>query len=374
MVEKIVEEFPPLFSRSSKGALLEWRISVVDRDGTASIKVVYGQVTGAKQVGYKDILSGKNLGRKNATTPTRQAILDARSVWNKKKDTGYFEEIPEEGFILRLPMLAHDYKKRSHDIRWPAATQPKLEGVRCLARKVSASKMSYMSRQGNEFEFLRHLDPIYLEILSIGEETDGEIFNPEMTFQEIISHLKNPENNGIGLLHYVYDFPSEGARGFLNRFEELEKRFSLLDGVEDCPLVLVETSLVNSESEMLDNHRSYCEQGFEGTIIRNLEGPYVYEHRSANLQKYKDFLEEEFSIVGVEPGSGRDEDIGNFICKCPRTGLLFGAPSTGDRSLRRDYLNNSRKYIGKPLTVRFQRYTESGIPYIPKGIAVRDYE
>lgn len=371
MSEVIIEELPVLFSRSSKGAILEWRISVVDRSGVSSIRVEFGHKDGEKHIQYKDILEGKNLGKKNETTTRRQAILDAASVWRKKKDHGYLEEIPSESFCSFLPMLAHDFKKRGHDIRYPAYVQPKLEGVRCLAVKVAEDRMEYISRNGKKYS-LRHLDESYLSILRVGEVVDGEIFNPEMDFEEIISHLKNPRLDGKDLSHWIYDFPSFKG-GFEDRYYELSKRHSLLQD-PDSPIILVETQYVRDELSIMSWHSSFVEEGFEGTIIRNVAGEYRYDYRSPNLQKYKDFEEEEYEIVGIEPGTGRDSDIGNPICKCSKTGLEFGAPSTGRRSIRQDYKNNPKKYVGKMATVRFQRLTEKGIPYIPKTITVRDYE
>ena len=374
MTEMTVEELPVLFSRSSKGAVLEWKISVVQRgrEGTPAIRVEFGHMTGEKQIQYKDITSGKNIGKKNETTPLRQAILEASSVWNKKRDKGYMEEIPAEGHCNFLPMLAHNFSERAHDIRYPCHVQPKLEGVRCLAMKTAVDEMRYLSRNGIAFPNLKFLDKFYLPILAVGEVVDGEIYNPGMPFEQIISTLKNPKFKGEGLGHFVYDFPSHKG-GFEDRIVELNKRIDLIDEA-DCPIEIVDTDFCYNERDVMSWHDHYVGRGYEGIIIRNMTGEYKYDHRSADLQKYKEFIDEEFEILAIEPGTGRDKDIGNFICKCHRTGLLFGAPSTGDRRLRSSYLMNPGRLIGERVTVRYQRLTEKGVPYLPKAIAVRDYE
>ncbi len=77
------------------------------------------------------ISEGKNIGKKNETTPLQQAINEARSAWIKKKESGYSavgvtdedgegddNESVEGGKgkgiteDIPSPMLAHDYNKR----------------------------------------------------------------------------------------------------------------------------------------------------------------------------------------------------------------------------------------------------------------------
>lgn len=371
MQEVVIEELPPLFHMASKGAIVQWEIAVVTRNNVVAIRVIFGQMDGQKQILFKDILKGKNIGKKNETSPTRQAIMEATSVWTKKKDHGYQEEIPTSG-ASTLPMLAHNFRDRSHDIKYPAFVQPKLEGIRCTAKKISGDKMLYQSRNGIAFKHLGHLDKPYLEILGVGEEVDGEIFNRDLSFQEIVHRLKSPTAAGEGLVHWLYDFPSFPG-GFEARYEELERRVDYL-GNDDVPIVLTQCYEVDTYEHVMNWHSYFINQLYEGVMIRNKEGEYRHNYRSPDLQKYKEFQDSEYEIVGIEPGTGRDSDIGNYICKCPRTHLLFGAPSTGDRADRQDLLKNTPNYIGKMLTVTFQRFTEGGIPYLPKGRQVRDYE
>jgi hypothetical protein len=86
-------EFPTLIGEASTGKAKMWQISV--RPATpsnAEIVVTHGYVDGKKQTGVKLITSGKNIGKKNETTPLEQATLDARAQWQKKKDAGYTEQ------------------------------------------------------------------------------------------------------------------------------------------------------------------------------------------------------------------------------------------------------------------------------------------
>jgi DNA ligase-1 len=46
----------------------------------------------------------------------------------------------------------------------------------------------------------------------------------------------------------------------------------------------------------------------------------------------------------------------------------------GTREDRAHFFQQGTRYIGKMLTVKFQGYSEYGIPRFPVGIAIRDYE
>ncbi len=156
-------------------------------------------------VNEKVISSGKNIGKKNETTPVQQAISEAKSAWNKKKDAGYKAEgevaigvtggagasgsdsdsVVSETAAVPLPMLAQDFNKRGKSISFPCLVQRKLDGVRCVA-----SAKGLFSRNGKAFP---HLKTIKAEILAIGEEgilLDGELYSDTLTFQEIVGLVK----------------------------------------------------------------------------------------------------------------------------------------------------------------------------------------
>lgn len=369
---KTLEQFPVLFQKTSTGATQEWNLSVCDDEGTPCMRVEYGQQDGAKQILIKHVHEGKNLGKKNETTPLRQAMLEAKALWLKKKDKGYVESLAEVGFSPKLPMLAHPYGDRKHNIKFPAYAQPKLDGVRCFATKVADDQMVYTSRNGKYFKTLEGLTPFYLKILNIGETADGEVYNPRISFQQLVSAVKR-QTEGIALYHYAYDFPTAGG-GFLARYEELERRHALLRGIPK-PLQLVPTVQVDSHEEFLAKHQKFTEAGFEGSILRNADGEYVYDHRSVNLLKHKDFIDAEYEIVDVvEARLGGKDGACVFICQCPRTGKEFGVAPEGDFETKNGYLLNKDKCIGKLLTVRFQKLSDDGIPIFPIGVAIRGYE
>jgi DNA ligase-1 len=75
-----------------------WQIRVEPtKEGHGLIIVERGHEGGKVTRDEKVIEEGKNIGKKNETTPLQQAILEARSAWNKKKSGGYEEAVAKGG-------------------------------------------------------------------------------------------------------------------------------------------------------------------------------------------------------------------------------------------------------------------------------------
>ena len=88
-------KFPTLYGKSKTGKTQVWQIEVIKQGGgpaaagggeTALIRVTYGYEDGKQVVNEKEITKGKNLGKKNETTPYEQALLEAQSTWEGKID------------------------------------------------------------------------------------------------------------------------------------------------------------------------------------------------------------------------------------------------------------------------------------------------
>ena len=67
-------------------------------------------------------------------------------------------------------------------------------------------------------------------------------------------------------------------------------------------LVIVETTEVNSREHLDELYADYVEVGYEGQMIR-LDAPYENK-RSPKLLKRKEFVDEEYEILGYEEGKG----------------------------------------------------------------------
>ena len=120
-------------------------------------------------------------------------------------------------------------------------------------------------------------------------------------------------------------------------------------------------------------HERFLEDGYEGTIIRNMHGPYENK-RSYHLQKYKDFIDSEFPIVGIEEGRGKlAGHVGNFVCEYK--GNTFGVKLKGSTEFLKECYENHELWKDKWMSVKFQGYTSTNfVPRFPVGLKIRGVE
>ncbi len=131
-------ELPILFGLSRIGKVKQWQAKVVENDDhTATIIVETGYVGGKIRPIPKIIKKGKNIGKANETTPYEQALSEAQSNWNGKRDENYeIHQIDPNNYIprLMLPMLAK--KPGKGKIVYPCYIEPKLNGVCNLGERI----------------------------------------------------------------------------------------------------------------------------------------------------------------------------------------------------------------------------------------------
>lgn len=371
------KDFPTLYNVSSSGKITQWTISVQFGPGPIGDREVEivrtsGYVGGKLTDAVKKVKTGKNIGRSNETTPWEQALAEAASTYQKQLERMYTPEMPNLDTYVspEFPMLAHRFQDRKHNIKYPAFVQPKLNGVRCLAKKVSEDKITYTSRGNKSYDAtLQHLTPKLLPLMRVGQIMDGEIYIHGETFQQIIRLVKKLRPESVTLQYHIYDIASS-KQGFVSRHAELIEMFTCSPCIE---LVLVETRQVKSEAEVYTNHNEFVQDGYEGIIVRNHNGLYLMDGRSNDLQKYKEFHDEEYKIIGGKEGVGNDEGCIVFEC-ITESGETFNVRPRGTVQMRREWFSNLSSLIGKSLTVRYQELSEGGTPIFPVGIAIRDYE
>jgi DNA ligase-1 len=138
-------------------------------------------------------------------------------------------------------------------------------------------------------------------------------------------------------------------------------------------LKLLPTDVANNLDDVKRLHAEYVADGYEGLILRNKAGLYKVGHRSADLQKYKEFKDDEYKIVGFKEGDGIEKGCVIWVCET-KDKKPFSVRPRGTHEDRAAAFKTASKQVGKKLTVRFQELTEDGIPRFPVGLAIRDYE
>lgn len=381
-----MKHFPTLYKKTSTGAIQEWTISayVASMNSTdATIETNYGQLGSDKiQTTTDSISSGKNIGKKNKTTPFEQAIAEAQAKWKKQKKKGYVEskEAAEAGELDSLieggivPMLAHKFSDQGHKIKYPAYVQPKLDGIRCIAI-LKNGKCTLWSRTRKLIKSCPHI----VEALEkLGPEVDivfdGELYNHD--FKENFEHIvhlvrqdKKPDPQCTDVQYHIYDLVMDEP--FYKR--SIKMRY-LKESKFNGYIVKVETCTVEDEAQAMTYFEQWRSQGYEGAMIRNADGKYVNK-RSYDLLKMKDFMDSEYEIVGIDEGRGKlTGHVGAFRCKDSR-GTEFLAKMSGETAKLKEYFENHSLWKGKQLTVKYQGLTgANGVPRFPVGIAIRDYE
>lgn len=115
----------PTLYKNKNGKTQLWEISC---DLSIPRYIVrHGYQGGSIQETYTDVLEGKNIGRANQTTATEQCISEAKALWERQRDRkGYSEDI--RAVPALKPMLAHDFFKHEHKVKFPVYVQNKFDG------------------------------------------------------------------------------------------------------------------------------------------------------------------------------------------------------------------------------------------------------
>lgn len=361
-------KLPILYHKAKGGELRQWTVWT---DG-ADIITEYGVVGGKLQLSRKTA-EGKNVGRSNETLPTKQAELEAQSLWNYKVERKYSTTPEEAQDPLDLPMLAHSFDgSKKKNFSFPADVQPKLDGVRCLASR-DDGELILTSRQGKLWD-VPHIAKALDAWLPEGMILDGELYIHGESCQRITSLTKSANPGGksfkpesIAVEYWVYDVPvsnGDDSLPWAARRLELAKI--------GRHVITVDTSPVRSEKELWDIHGHYITEGYEGAILRGHAGKYLWGYRSSDLLKVKEFQDGEFKVVGAREGRGKMEGGIIWICESEFDKLTFECTMKVSMAERQRFFLERNKYIGKPLTVRFFDRTDDGLPRFPVGIVFRD--
>lgn len=377
MIEvKTLKIFPTLYKADSKGKVQFWKCEVRETPaGEGLILISHGKMGGAVQDASDLITKGKNEGKANATTAVQQALLEAEAKWTKQQERkGYVQDFNAVGKDTRPgiePMLAHRFDQHGHKISFPAFMQPKLNGHRCTCIVVDG-KAQLFSRRREQITGLPHIEQA-MEALVPKEGTfkfDGELYNHKYKddLQKLSGFIrsKTPKDGYEEVQYHIYDLVEEEL-GFEDRNALLQP---LLQESKSPFLMRVLTLYVESEGEARDLFDKWRAEGYEGGMLRNVNGKYVGT-RSYDLQKVKDWIDEEFPIIAVEEGRGKFKGAAIMICRT-KEGKEFGVCMKGTMESRREQFLNKDKYIGKQITVAYANLTPDGIPFHPVGLQLRD--
>lgn len=267
--------------------------------------------------------------------------------------------------IMIKPMLAHKYNKSKFDST--SCVSEKLDGVRCLAVNENGTFRLY-TRTGKEITSCDHISKELTKECTWSYSLDGELYSEDLKFDEISGAVRsvNPTENSHKLEFRVFDVVDYKFIYGL--------RYDLLfDLVKDLKHThIIPKRDVSTLKEVEDYFLSVLQRGGEGIIIRSLRSNYENK-RSWGMMKLKKESTEEFLIEEINEGKGKDKGIPIFTLKT-KDGTLFTCKMNGTYTRNRWLWKNRDLLTGKAITVKFMEKTRNGVPRMPVGIEIRDYE
>lgn len=347
--------FPSLYKYDAKEKIRQWDIKVENN----VIKVEHGLEDGVKTTTEEIILKGKNIGRSNETSKEEQAVLEAKSKWTKKKDSGYSES-KNKNAINYKPMLANDFKKQKN-LNYPVLVQPKLDGYRMI---YIGPEDKIVSRTGKEFSIMYNT-PLHKFLQQYKKMIfDGELYLHGGSFQDlgVIRKKKNDDLFLLDLEYHIYDIMDEN-KTFSERSVILNTYVKPTKNIK-----IVETFTANSKEDIEKFHEIFLNKNYEGTIVRQ-NSNYVH-NRTNNLLKYKDFEDDEFKVIDfTHEKDTKGDNLLPVVWICiTNDKKIFSVASKGTREERDELYKNGKNYVGKILTVQFFGKSEEGVPRFPKTL------
>ena len=284
--------------------------------------------------------------------------------------------------MRKKPMLAYPVSDKPIDYTKPVFMQPKLDGVRCLIQYERRTQpredvvVAY-SRTGKEWKNINHILQSLLPFFQANPNVilDGELYNHALRddFEKIISCVRKQkptdadkaESRRLVQFH-CYDIVDETLN-----FDERYK--FVFDNLRDSYGVrTVETHEVHAEQFTYQLHKTFLDNGYEGSILRLND---VYQcKRSHSLRKFKDFHDAEATLTSWVEGKGkRVGTIGKFMA-IDADGNEFGMPVMDNFKKLQTMFDEMKTWVGKQATFTYFERTKANSYRHPLFKAIRDYE
>lgn len=353
---------PILYKKDSSGGTRSWSLEIDETVG--AYRTISGSYGGKQTESGWTLCEPKNVGRANETTRVSQAQAEVKAAYQKKLDRGYFKNRADiDKVIFTKPMLAQDWAKVKNKPLY-GFTQPKLDGIRCIARADGL-----WSRSGKP---ITSVPFIHDELAQVFERDpnlilDGELYNHDLRddFNQITSLVRKadpcPEAKGV-IQYHIYDC-IDAELSFDNRFLGKTNDLFYKSGGTNNPHIKFVPTVRFMNLEYLDElYGEWLEAGYEGQMVR-IDDPYEVGKRSKTLLKRKEFLTAEFPVVGVEEGNGNWAGYAKKFRLTLPDGREFGAGVRGDQAKLKALLNAPT--APDWATVRSFTATPDGVPRFP---------
>lgn len=280
-------------------------------------------------------------------------------------------KIKKDAVPLFECMLAHDGANHESKVIGKKLLEPKLDGVRAvLIVDADAKSATIYSRNGKILENFGHITrgiEDNIELFDRSIVIDGEVVSS--SFQALMKqvHRKSDADAGDARLMAFDILPlSEfrkgksvlGQRRRSNLLRTMKAVLDKVGGIDIIPQLEVDLDTAVGQMQFKQYNKEAIDAGFEGIMIKDIDAPYVCK-RHVSWLKQKPFIEVSLTIVGIEPGTGKNEGkMGAAICEGEDDGKFIrvnvGSGWTDDQRAEID-----DSVIGQVLEVRADAITRS---------------
>lgn len=399
-----------LYGLDKKGAFKVWTVEVKQYiDPVTNLDTVSLTVRHGSEGGVMTPKQDFNLPGKQGRNSYEQSVFEARAKIKKQMDKNYRATKEELTELPILPMLAEDFNKAGHRIKWEGGVDisDKMDGMRAKVTGVDGG-VEITSRTG-QLKSIPHIAAELNKGMEDAEILDGEIYFHGAILQDIISAvnredtqkeidkvlraikkhgedyrrpskvrgIENPtlaeELKHAEYIHWLrprlkfvaFDKPSKLS--WFARLEDLNdymrERFT-----DNAFVSVIAYTRVYDEAAVKILHADAVQRGFEGVMLRNRFGLYESGKRSADLQKYKVMISGEFLILDLVADK---QGNGVYVCQNDINTRPFNVVY-GSMAERLSALNSKDVIISSYLTVDYQtRYKDTLLPQFGVGKGVR---
>ena len=273
--------------------------------------------------------------------------------------------------------LAHDGANHEKKIKGIKLLEPKLDGVRVLTIvNMDNRTVEQYSRNGKALVNFKHITDGLAANIDDFERSwviDGEIISN--SFQDLMKqvHRKEDANASDAVLKVFDIIPlSEFKAGvsvmgqrrrtaLLKTFKPIFDKVSTLQSntaIQIVDQIEVDLDSFVGEMQFKEFNRRALEEGYEGILVKDPDAKYECK-RSVAWLKQKPFIEVSLTVVGIEPGTGKNEGkMGALICEGTDDGKFIRVNvGSGWTDEQREEVDDS--VLGQVLEVRADAVTRS---------------
>ncbi|MEG5063124.1 hypothetical protein QUB33_05820 [Microcoleus sp. B3-A4] len=269
---------------------------------------------------------------------------------------------------MMLPQLANTYSPTKNYGVTEWFSSPKLDGVRCLYENMTSG---LRSRSGlTRYSGLTEIEEMCESIRSTNNLSfiDGELYIPETPFDVISGIVRSRKTveavvankQRVQFRIFAIGFNQFRTMQTVHEVDQLKQIFPAMGKISYVHQKLIQNNalVIQAEAELIKSSGL----SDEGIMLRNPNSVYAGV-RSNNLLKVKNFVKNNFTVIGFTKGSGKYlKSLGNVLIRGMIDGRTINSKvGTGFTDLERSTIwANQADYLGRTVEVVYLGVTATG--------------